>query len=178
MRRWGGMWIEWTRVWDSCCCYDVPLDSSWLVSLTEEVSASFIISWREKKTYSCKYIFHYCMIKYSQLHLFYVCNITFSYLTLYIHLLGWKNLSNYRCYKDLFYKYPKSIAIWGNAKWEIKDKFIDAKCLQIILCEWWLYFLLNSLHNNLLILETLIDECINYNYNLHKSMINVYFRNI
>lgn len=53
MRGWGGMWIEWTRVWDSCCCYDVPLDSSWLVSLTEEVSASFIISWREKKTYSC-----------------------------------------------------------------------------------------------------------------------------
>lgn len=70
MRGWGGMWIEWTRVWDSCCCYDVPLDSSWLVSLTEEVSASFIISWREKKTYSCKYIFHYCMIKYSQLHIF------------------------------------------------------------------------------------------------------------
>lgn len=92
MRGWGGMWIEWTRVWDSCCCYDVPLDSSWLVSLTEEVSASFIISWREKKTYSCKYIFHYCMIKYSQLHIFKVCNITFSYLTLYIHLLGWKNL--------------------------------------------------------------------------------------
>lgn len=53
MRGWGGIWIEWTRVWDSCCCYDVPLDSSWLVSLTEEVSASFIISWREKKTYSC-----------------------------------------------------------------------------------------------------------------------------
>lgn len=53
MRGWGGMWIEWTRVWDSCCCYDIPLDSSWLVSITEEVSASFIISWREKKTYSC-----------------------------------------------------------------------------------------------------------------------------
>lgn len=56
MRGWGGMWIEWTRVWDSCCCYDVPLDSSWLVSLTEEVSASFIISWREKKTYYISFI--------------------------------------------------------------------------------------------------------------------------
>lgn len=175
------MWIEWTRVWDSCCCYDVPLDSSWLVSLTEEVSASFIISWREKKTYSCKYIFHYCMIKYSQLpgYTFFKC-ATLLFLTLLCTFicLGEFFLSNYRCYKDLFYKYPKSIAIWGNAKWEIKDKFIDAKCLQIILCEWWLYFLLNSLHHNLLILETLIDECINYNYNLHKSMINVYFRNI
>lgn len=57
------MWMEWTMVWVSCCCYmcNVPLDSSWLVSLTEEVSASFIISWRENKTYS--------WIKYSQLQI-------------------------------------------------------------------------------------------------------------
>lgn len=81
MRGWGGIWIEWTRVWDSCCCYDIPLDSSWLVSLTEEVSASFIISWREKKTYSCKYIFHYCMIKYSQLYTFFKC-ATLLFLTI------------------------------------------------------------------------------------------------
>lgn len=58
---WG--WVEWMREFEdvkrnvnevnnglgSCRCYDVPLDSSWLVSLTEEVSASFIISWRGKK---------------------------------------------------------------------------------------------------------------------------------
>lgn len=88
MRGWGGMWIEWTRVWDSCCCYDVPLDSSWLVSLTEEVSASFIISWREKKTNSCKYIFHYCMIKYSQLHIFLSVQHYF-FLPYSVHSFAW-----------------------------------------------------------------------------------------
>lgn len=91
MRGWGGIWIEWTRVWDSCCCYDVPLESSWLVSLTEEVSASFIISWREKKTYSCKYIFHYCMINILNYTFFKCATLLFLTLLCTFICLGEKN---------------------------------------------------------------------------------------
>lgn len=112
------MWMEWTMVWDSCCCYmcNVPLDSSWLVSLTEEVSASFIISWRENKTYS--------WIKYSQLQIFKCAALFFpTWLTLFIHLfkLSEKIDQIIDITKTCFASNKqKSIATWGKEKWWIK----------------------------------------------------------